>query len=120
MKAFLFSLLVFFALLGLIIGNSFFVKSVALTVQDHLDALENIELARERLPILQEYWKKNERLLEFSIPSDDLHEIANRLVEMNAALLLEDNLAFVTARDLCLESIVRIENLERFSLLYIL
>ncbi len=120
MKTFLFSLCTLALLVGAILLNAAYVRSFTAQMQSELQDLPDCTQADEQARSLLSCWQEKEKVLELSISAADRKEVGDRLIELCVAARLDDEEAFERARALCLDSITRIQDLERFSLLHIL
>ncbi len=120
MKTFLFSLCALALLVGGILFNAAYVRNFTGKMQEGLRDLPACAQASEEASALLSWWQEKEKLLELSISATDRKEVGDRLIELCVAARLGDEETFERARALCLDSITRIQDLERFSLLHIL
>ena len=120
MKTFLFSLCALALLVGAILCNAAYVRNFTGRMQQDLQSLPACAQAKEEADALLCCWQEKEKILELSISATDRKEVGDRLIELCVAARLDDEEAFERARALCLDSITRIQDLERFSFLHIL
>ena len=120
MKTFLFSICALTLLVGAILCNATYVRNFTEKMQQDLRSLPACTQVGEEADALLSCWQEKEKLLELSISAADRKEVGDRLIELCVAARLDDEEAFERARALCLDSITRIQDLERFSLLHIL
>ncbi len=118
MKTFLFSIGALALMIVIIVCNAVYIKNVTGEMQRGLEELQSCDEVPSQALLAR--WRNEEKLLELSISATDMSEIANHLTELCVAARLEDKETFERARALCLCGIVRIRELERFSLLHIL
>lgn len=118
MKTFLFSVSVLALITIIILCNAFYVRSVTEEMQRDLEKLSSCDQAPSQAILT--HWHSKEGVLELSVSAMDMNEVSNHLTELCVAARLNDKEAFERARALCLDSIARIRELERFSFLHIL
>ena len=114
MKAFIASICVLAALLGLIVLNAAFIHRTANALEDHVVALtigdENALLELER------YWQQKKTLIGLSVSTSMIQSIDERIAEMHAAIVQRDEVELETASRLALVAIERVRYHERCSI----
>lgn len=120
MKTFLFSVCTLAILVGVILINAAYVKQVTSELQDALTDLPECAQASEEAQAILSRWKAEEKLLELSVSTTDINECGNQLTTLYTAARLNDKETFERARDLCLLTLSRIHDLERFKFHHIL
>ena len=114
MKAFIASICVFAALLGLIILNAAFIHRTANTLEDRVVALtvgdENALLE------LEHYWQQKKTLIGLSVATDKICAIDERIAEIHTGIAQGDEAALRAAARLALVAIERVRYNERCSI----
>jgi hypothetical protein len=114
MKAFIASLCVLVALLGLILLNAAFVHRTASGLEARIEALKigNAEALSE----LEYYWKEKKTLIGLSVSTNMIQSIDEHIAEMHAAIAQKDETELEIASRLALVAIERIRYHERCSI----
>lgn len=120
MKAFLFSIFALALLVSIILVNAAYVGRVTDTMQLALQDLPQCSQAKEKADALLTLWEKEETHLALSVSATDMNDVENHLIALHAAVRLNDEEAFERSRALCLVTVARIHDLERFRFLHIL
>jgi hypothetical protein len=118
MRSFLLSTGVLVLMIVLIVCNAVYVRGVTKEFAEKLNTLPPCTLAAAEALLAR--WREAEHLLQLSVCATDMNEIEDHLAVLCAASRTNDEKAFEQARTLCLCSIARIRELERFSFLHIL
>ena len=119
MKVFWFSVAAFLLMIALIVANCLWVNQITAHMENALQELSKAPTLRE-VEALIDYWQARETALGISIPANELEDVSEHLVTLRTSFALHDEKDFERSRALCLESVLRIQRLERFSLIYIL
>lgn len=114
MKAFIASLCALAALLGLIALNATFVHRTASALEERIEALEISNT--DSLFELERYWKEKKTLIGLSVSTNMIQDIDERIAEMHAAIVQEDEVEFEVASHLALVAIERVRYHERCSI----
>lgn len=120
MKTFYVSLLIFFALLGLITWNMLFVNRSMCELETAMIDLPSCEEASADFEKVRAKWQALYRPLSFSVSFEDLRSMDSYFFQMQTAIDQEDALQYETARSGVLSTIKVIRRPEQFSLTSIL
>ena len=120
MKTFLFSVCVLTLLVGVILLNAGYVRSVTSKMCDELQDLPRCNQASDLAQAIRSHWDDKKSLLELSVAATDMNDVENQLTALCVAAKSENEEAFEQARALCLLAMARIRDLDRFRFLHIL
>ena len=115
MKTFIAALCAFAVLLGVIIGNCFYVKRTTEYMENALYALPAASEADAPLAALEEYWRVRHTEISFSVSFNEIHALDEHMTQLRAAADKGEDYEFELARALALKAVERIRRLERFS-----
>lgn len=114
MKAFIASLCALAALLGLIALNAAFVHRTAGALEERIEALEIKD--ENALLELERYWQEKKTLIGLSVSTNMIQSIEERIAEIHAAIVQQDEVELELASRLALVAIERIRYAERCSI----
>ena len=115
MKAFLASILLFFVLLSLIIGNAVYVHRVSAHIRDVLERMDESN-AEESLSALEAYWQRHRKYVALSVSYRELDHLCELLLSLRATLESENREDFTLYRKIAIDAADELSRLERFSI----
>ena len=115
MRVFVISLLAFALLVGIIVGNCFYVSITTDNIKQALLQLPKVTEADSALTQLETYWQMRRTEISFSVSFNEIRDMDNCLIQLRTACACADDYEFELARALALKSAERMRRLERFS-----
>lgn len=116
MKAWIISLCLFILLIGVIIGNAFYIHRVAAHLCEISDSLTFEEEETETcLEMLEAYWERHRTFVALSISYRELDRVSEAMISLRSAYDTKNASDFEEYRRLFRDAADEISRLERFS-----
>ena len=116
MKTFFAALAVFALLLTMIAVNACYIRRTADKMEAALSPSDKPLDASEALAGLETLWKEHRNTFGLSVSQDEIRTLDREIIKMRVALQAGAETEFTRARELALESIREMRQMERFSL----
>ena len=122
MRGLIITLILFAILISIVIINSFYVNNIINGIKNEITALKSFPCEENAVIIKQikSDWEKDSILISLSVGYEDIEELTDMIVSLEASNSAKDYNQFKLYYELLLNSIEEIGRLEKFSVKNIL
>lgn len=115
MKTLVASVSLFVVLIGIIIGNLFYIKYATDTIRSYTEAI-SIDSPSETVEKLSDFWKKHKKLVALSVSYTDLDDICELIIKLESAHKTGNAAAIERNKELIFDELAGITRFEKISI----